>query len=82
MELKLLVVEAHDAFPNSGYRFIQAWLHQKGYRVQEHRIRHSVREVDPVGVTNRFFQSIRRCSYCVPSPQALWHIDGNHKLIR
>lgn len=82
MELKQLLREALDAFPNSGYRFVLAWLQQKGYRVQKHRVRHLLREVDPIGVTNRFFRSIRRRTYCVPSPQALWHIDGNHKLIR
>uniref|UniRef100_A0A1X7U6A0 Integrase core domain-containing protein n=1 Tax=Amphimedon queenslandica TaxID=400682 RepID=A0A1X7U6A0_AMPQE len=25
---------------------------------------------------------IRSYSYCVPSPNYVWHIDGNHKLIR
>lgn len=25
---------------------------------------------------------LRRRQYSVPGPNALWHIDGNHKLIR
>ncbi len=33
-------------------------------------------------VTNRFFRSINRRTYSVPGSQALWHLDGNHKLIR
>ncbi len=54
-ELKELITEAHESFPNAGYRFIHGWLMQKGFRVQEHRVRQLMREVDPVGVTNRFF---------------------------
>lgn len=81
-ELKDLIVEAHISFPNAGYRFIQGWLLQKGLRVQEQRIRELMREVDPVGVTNRFFRSIHRRTYCVVGSQALWHLDGNHKLIK
>ena len=81
-ELKEFITEAHSSFPNAGYRFIRGWLMQKGLRVQEQRVRVLMREIDPVGVTNRFFQSIRRRVYSVAGSQALWHLDGNHKLIR
>ncbi len=81
-ELKLLITEAHESFPNAGYRLIQGWLVKRGFRIQEHRVRIMIREIDPVGVTNRFFRSIHRRSYSVAGSQALWHIDGNHKLIR
>ena len=30
----------------------------------------------------RWFQITERRSYNVASPNALWHIDGNHKLVR
>uniref|UniRef100_A0A1X7USS9 Integrase catalytic domain-containing protein n=1 Tax=Amphimedon queenslandica TaxID=400682 RepID=A0A1X7USS9_AMPQE len=79
--LKDLVMEAHLSFPNAGYRFVRGWLHQRGLRIQESRIRQLMREVDPIG-TNRFFRSIHRREYSVSGPQALWHLDGNHKLIR
>ena len=81
-ELMELIAEAHISFPNAGYRFIRGWLMQRGLRVQEQRIRILMREVDPIGVTNQFFRSIRRCTYSVAGSQALWHLDGNHKLIR
>lgn len=50
-----------------------------GRRVQE-----SMRRVDPQGVLMRSLQlnPRRRRKYTVPAPNSLWHIDGNHKLIR
>ena len=43
-----------------------------------------MRHVDPEGTILRTLQMnvIQRRVYSVPSPLALWHIDGNHKLIR
>ena len=81
-QLRNLVHLAHISFPNAGYRFIDGWLRQQGLRVQESRIRQSLRDVDPVGTANRWLQSIRRRTYSVGGPQLLWHLDGNHKLIR
>ncbi|KAJ8348991.1 hypothetical protein SKAU_G00275800 [Synaphobranchus kaupii] len=48
-------------------------------RMEEHSIR-----VDPEGVRLRTLsmRTIRRRQYSVPAPNAMWHIDGNHKLIR
>lgn len=50
-----------------------------GQRVQE-----CMRRVDPQGVLMRSLQlnPRRRRKYSVPAPNSLWHIDGNHKLIR
>ena len=64
-ELKKLITEAHVSFPNAGYRFIRGWLNQRGFKIQEYRVRELMREVDPIGVTNRFFQSIHRRTYSV-----------------
>lgn len=36
--------------------------------------------VDPWGV-DRAMRRVTRRKYSVPCPNALWHIDGNHKLI-
>ena len=49
---------------------------QKGLIVQEQRVRVLMCEVDPIGIGNRFFQSIRRRAYSVAGSQALWHLDG------
>jgi AraC-like DNA-binding protein len=73
-------------YPHVGYRTVSAFLRGKGHRVQEKRVRHAMRNVDSCGVLfRRLFLStsrIQRRSYSVTAPQALWHIDGNHKLIR
>lgn len=81
-ELDSLVTRLQQRHPNSGNRLIRGHLAAMGYRVQEIRITDSLRRVDPVGVASRWFQGIRRRTYSVPNPNALWHIDGNHKLIR
>lgn len=51
-ELNHLVRQCLSAFPNAGYRMVGGWLHQNGHRVQETRVRQSLREVDPVGIAN------------------------------
>ncbi|OQV22368.1 hypothetical protein BV898_03864 [Hypsibius exemplaris] len=56
-------------------------LRERGLRVARQRIRQSIRRVDPGGHTARVANVIPRRIYCVASPNALWHIDGNHKLI-
>ena len=60
------------------------FLLSAGHRVQQRRVRESMRRVDPNGVFLRAIEirTVRRRRYQVPGPQALWHIDGNHKLIR
>ena len=74
------LILANTYFPYGRYRFVDGWLRQKGFRVQE--TREALRQVDPVRCANRWLNSILRRSYYVAGPQALWHLDGNHKLIR
>lgn len=85
-DLRLEVQDLCSSFPCVGYRTIQSLLLSKGIKVQESRVRQTVRECDPCGVLFRkvFLTScrIQRRTYSVSGPQALWHIDGNHKLIR
>ena len=50
--------------------------------VQRHRIRDALHVVDPEGVHSHLRGILHRRQYSVPSPNALWHVDGNHKLIR
>ena len=52
--------------------------------VQQVWIRESTRRVDPEGVLLRALtiNTVNRRKYQVYAPLALWHIDGNHKLIR
>ena len=68
---------------DAGYRMMFRLLFAKGCRVQQHRIRESMARCDPQGVCLRWIRAAhRRRAYSVLGPQALWHIDGHHKLIK
>ena len=60
------------------------YLRCQGVRIKQGRVRESVRRVDLLGALMRGLEMnvVHRRVYSVPSPLALWHIDGNHKLIR
>ena len=61
---------------------LKGLLQSQGHRVQRERLRQSLIRTDPLGVLQRWTVAVRRRKYNVNSPLALWHIDGNHKLIR
>lgn len=82
VQLDTLVRELQNQYPNCGYRLMRGHLAAMGYRIQESRVRDALRRVDPLGVMSRWIRSIHRRTHSVAGPNALWHIDGNHKLIR
>ena len=55
-------------------------LHSVNVHVQRERIWQSVRRV--TGSDSSPLPAIYRRTYSVPGPNELWHVDGNHKLIR
>ena len=61
---------------------VQGHLRAQGVHVQRERLRSAIHQVDPVGAASRRRPPIRRRVYSVPCPNYIWHIDGNHKLIR
>ena len=71
-------------FPNTGYKRMTGFLLSRNIRIQQQRIREAMRRVDPEGTLLRALELsvIQRQTYQVRSPLALWHIDGNHKLVR
>lgn len=81
-ELDNIVGGAQQQYPNWGNRQMYGYLVSRGIRVPIHRARESQRRVDPEGCVLRSLRSLRRRIYSVQGPQHLWHIDGNHKLIR
>lgn len=81
-ELNSIVSQIKVIFPNSGFRMMQGHLFNQGHRVSQARIRESLRRIDPDGVAIRWSTAIERRTYRVQSPFSLWHLDGNHKLIR
>ena len=70
------------AYPNSGLTILRGHLKRLGLTVQWERARLSMIRVDPINVYMRRARVIKRRCYSVPGPNALWHISGNHSLIR
>lgn len=63
-----------------GATLLAGHLHSMGLKVQRERVRKALREVDPYGVSIRWAEGTSRRVYHVSRPNALWHIDGWHKL--
>ena len=76
------VMHISSFHPECGEKTVHRRLKSKGIHVQRERIRQSLRRVDPTGVQARARQVLHRRVYNVPSPNALWNLDGYHKLIR
>ena len=67
--------------PNLGEKSVDGLLRAQGHIVQRQRIRDTIWAVDPEGVQARLRRCLHRREYQVEAPNALWHIDGYHKLI-
>ena len=74
--------ETQRVHPGVGLRMLMGYMQGKGIRIQWRRLHHSLQRTDPSGVHQRWRASICRRKYSVPGPLALYHIDGNHKLIQ
>src|SRR2546421_9071291 len=51
-------------------------------KVTRERLQNSIQRIDTFGNISRLFRTTMRRVYKVAGPNALWHIDGHHKLIR
>ena len=77
------VIESYKAtHPNDGENMVSCCLRSHGIYVPRRRIRESIHRVDPSGSEERARRTIRCRMYHVESPNKVWHMDGNHKLIR
>lgn len=81
-ELDEIISVIHQEFPMCGNRQMNGHLLSRGIRVQQHRIRDSMRRTDPEGTIARRLHTVHHRRYSVAAPRSLYHIDGNHKLIR
>lgn len=83
-ELDGVIRNILQEFPNSGYKSLCGHLLARGLKVQERRLREAMRRTDPEGIIVRALQLrvTHRRVYNVKQPLSLWHMDGNHKLIR
>jgi hypothetical protein len=67
----------------TGSGYVIGHIRSRGIKIPRRRIRASVNRVDRLGKVLRrnARQKVSRRSYHVPRPNALWHMDGHHKLI-
>ena len=81
-ELDNTIKQVYQDQHKMGEVMLMGHLRSKGIDVQRKRLREAIHRVDPEGVEERKAKGIRRRVYQVPHPNFMWHIDGNHKLIR
>ena len=76
-DLDDLVIQVRRHFRRAGISMLDGMLRRLGHRIPRERIRASLMRIDPV---QRVFQriKIRRRTYSVAGPMALWHNDGQH----
>lgn len=66
-----------------GPEFVRASLRSRGLLVQRSRVRESMLRINPgAAATRALLHRPQRRVYHVAGPNSLWHLDGNHKLIR
>ena len=77
-----VVSQINQRYPRHGYRMVKGHLLRLGIQVARRRVRDSSCRVDPEGIALGWSNAIQRRTYNVYGPNALWHIDGQHGLIR
>lgn len=78
--LDSMIKRFKDSHPNAGIRYIRGFLLQQGIRIQRSRIIASLSRVDDVAKVVLRNKIIKRREYKSARPNALWHLDGHHKL--
>ena len=81
-ELEAVISSFVSSNPNLGERSVDGLLRSQGVVIQRQRLQDVMRAVDPEVVQLRLRRSLHRREYNVEAPNALWHVDGYHKLIR
>jgi hypothetical protein len=80
-ELDAIVKAYRHQRPHVGSRYLRGYFLQHNLRVQKDRIRASLQRVDGLGQVLQKQETIQRREYKNARPNALWHLDGHHKLI-
>ena len=68
--------------PNVGEVMTAGHLRARGVHVRRADLRAALHRVDPDGVVERRRSRLRHRVYDCPCPNYVWHMDGNHKLVR
>ena len=83
-DLDDLVQEYHQENPTGGHAYVIGHLHaMHSLCIQHQRVSASIDHIDHLGqgMQKCIGKEKKRTKYKVPQPNALWHIDGHHKLI-
>ena len=78
-ELDRIILRIKLDHPNDGERMMSGHLVSRGIFVQRTRLGASIHRVDPANTALRRSIAIRRRVYFAEGPNAVWHLDGNHK---
>ena len=81
-ELDRVIIRIKQQHPTYGERLVIAQLCSQSIVIPRARVRASIHRVDPEGTAIRRSVAIRRRVYHAEGPNTIWHIDGNHKLIK
>ena len=80
LSLNELFGDYKEAHPNAGIHYIRGYLTQQGMRIQREQIVNSFSRVNSVAKVILQRKTIERHEYKSSRPNALWHVDGHHKL--
>lgn len=81
-ELDSFIKQIKHDNPFYGEIMVAGALKSKNIIISRNRLRESIQRIDAFGIITRLTNTIPRRKYKVAGPNALWHIDGNHKLIK
>ena len=81
-DLDTALIDIKEYHPSCGEVMIQGHLLHNGIKVPREKLRAAIHRVDHTNTTSRHSSVIRRRVYTTPHPNAVWHLDGNHKLTR
>ncbi|CAB4421658.1 unnamed protein product [Rhizophagus irregularis] len=80
--LDIIIKRIKQEYPFYGQVMLMGALKSEGIKIKRQRLRDSIQRIDPMGSVTRWTNIIPRRKYKVAGPNALWHIDSHHKLIR
>ena len=80
-QLDNAVRDIKSTSPDCGSKLLAGYLRAIHINVQRSCVRESLTRVDALGIVARRCRTVHRRVYNVSRPLALWHVDGNHKLI-
>ena len=69
------------AHPNDGEVLLNGHLIRRKIFIPRSKLRASIHRVDPTNTALRKSITVRRRVYHAEGPNAVWHVDGHHKLI-